>query len=977
MLATLALLLVGAARAATDGQCPPFVHLRYNELYHGGARLFLNGVNIAWISWGKDFGHAFTGEAHGYGASSYCGIDDAMRFVRANGGNALRVWVFTEPHDQLTWHAGSGRVAGIAPGVLEGLQMVLELAAHYELLVIPVLFNGALARDQRSCDLFGDQKVTRSAVLNAVTPLAAALKGYASLAMWEVANEPEGLLDVSTISGETTTCADIDAAIACPGAASPAGWNVGVQKAGGNIDDQTGCTYSLHALQTFINHVAGALRAADPNHLITTGSWSHCVQTNIWGARNLYDPACLTESSHAQHTQADPLGVLDVYQVHSYPKLNGGTTFHPQAPVHVNASAYRLPAPIIIGETSIRWDETRSNGGAPTAAGLTMADLHARALQQGYAGIFSWAYTCTNLDAGCVGHDALAEGLRAAAQRPLGGLPLRPKLKGLECECSGSGASYGGYSCREQAEWGKCLGMNNARISQCGAWCNNCGKSVADALGTPPPECFTVDPRGATLPVRSSPPPPPEGSDEPEAELCLWAKGLQLLCGDKCAEKGDPALPDRQWCSAYDNSPDMCDHSFVQRDDGTYSRCRHNGARCHIVPPWAGGTDKFEFLCGRDCNLGNNCNPVAGRLHSSCKQEEWCSKHDGDPTACDTSFVINLNNTFSRCRHDAESVHKSPGQLEREACGWPNDLENLRRRNPPAWCSVYDGDEERCRRSYVTIESDAPLSPRPDPLHEGLHPEAYKGQLSRCVYAKYSHKCTEYKYDKHTGHRMPDESCADPNRPLPRCHLDLHHEVGPDRAVCASPPPPPPIAPGAPPEPPAPPPPPPDPPLMLPPSPSPPPPEKPPPPSPPPPPPESPAPPPPPPIAPTDYKREAGNIAMELGEGVAQRMRNQMRDAGVADAVVDQFSDRVIGAVVAVVVLVCCCCCCLACRHRGHIRRSVDRQQQRQQRRRAQKREDKAPLSASAERREPDYRTMLSSNAAKSLGVVELQSNGV
>ena len=37
----------------------------------------------------------------------------------------------------------------------------------------------------------------------------------------------------------------------------------------------------------------------------------------------------------------------------------------------------------------------------------------------------------------------------------------------------------------------------------------------------------------------------------------------------------------------------------------------------------------------------------------------------------------------------------------------------------------------------------------------------------------------------------------------------------------------------------------------------------------------------------------------------------------------------------------------------------------------------RVPLSASAERREPDYRTMLSSNAARSLGVVELQSNGV
>ena len=48
MLATLAsrlLLVLGAARAAAEG-CTPFVHLRYDELYHGEARLFLNGLNV-------------------------------------------------------------------------------------------------------------------------------------------------------------------------------------------------------------------------------------------------------------------------------------------------------------------------------------------------------------------------------------------------------------------------------------------------------------------------------------------------------------------------------------------------------------------------------------------------------------------------------------------------------------------------------------------------------------------------------------------------------------------------------------------------------------------------------------------------------------------------------------------------------------------------------------------------------------------
>ena len=78
-----------------------------------------------------------------------------------------------------------------------------------------------------------------------------------------------------------------------------------------------------------------------------------------------------------------------------------------------------------------------------------MADLHARALQQGYAGIFSWAYTCTNLDAGCRPR-ALAE---ASARRRSGrGEAAAAEAEGVRVRVLRSGASYGGLSCREQAE---------------------------------------------------------------------------------------------------------------------------------------------------------------------------------------------------------------------------------------------------------------------------------------------------------------------------------------------------------------------------------------------------------------------------------------------------------------------------------------------------------------------------------------------
>ena len=62
-----------------------------------------------------------------------------MRFVKQNGGNALRLWLGEEPQQILTYHKRSGRVSGLRDGVIEAVETVLELAAHYEVLVVLVL----------------------------------------------------------------------------------------------------------------------------------------------------------------------------------------------------------------------------------------------------------------------------------------------------------------------------------------------------------------------------------------------------------------------------------------------------------------------------------------------------------------------------------------------------------------------------------------------------------------------------------------------------------------------------------------------------------------------------------------------------------------------------------------------------------------------------------------------------------------------
>ena len=217
--------------------CQPFLRVQGEALMLGGSPApFLNGLNIAWIRW-QDF--ALNTTADPGAAATYCGMEDAMRFLVHHGGNAVRVWVFTEPEQQLRW-ASDGRVAGLADGVLITALTLLDLALHYGVNVVLVLFNGALARDERACSLFDSSAAATDALLrHAVRPLAAALRGHEALAMWEVANEIEGLLDTSlddtspaladaTLDGGQrleSSCVDTSSLEACSGRFDGPGWN--------------------------------------------------------------------------------------------------------------------------------------------------------------------------------------------------------------------------------------------------------------------------------------------------------------------------------------------------------------------------------------------------------------------------------------------------------------------------------------------------------------------------------------------------------------------------------------------------------------------------------------------------------------------------------------------------------------------------------------------------------------------------------
>jgi len=131
-------------------------------------------------------------------------------------------------------------------------------------------------------------------------------------------------------------------------------------------------------VQQFINLVAGAIHRTDPLVLVSNGSWSMKVLTDVAGYTNFYSPQRLKAAG------GDSLGFLDFYMVHYYP-LNNPIE---ESPFHHPASYWKLDKPIMIGEFPALGIKHPDN-----SKSLTTEQSYEYAYNNGYAGVISWTYT--------------------------------------------------------------------------------------------------------------------------------------------------------------------------------------------------------------------------------------------------------------------------------------------------------------------------------------------------------------------------------------------------------------------------------------------------------------------------------------------------------------------------------------------------------------------------------------------------------
>jgi hypothetical protein len=297
-----------------------------------GEKIFVAGFNLAWINFAGDVGDQPLDTAR---------FRAAMKAVADSGGNTMRVWLSTNGSKDPVFGA-DGLVSGLGSKTVANVQKMLAIAKENKMLVMPVLLtHNFLQSGQAGVNIDNNKRLLttdaglKAYIDNAVVPLVTAIGKDPNLLAWEVANEPEGM--VEGVGWTTVKIAKTD-------------------------------------VQKFTNRIAGAIHRAMPGVLVSTGT----VQASYLG---WYTDDALKAAG------ADADGTLDYYMIHYYGWNGTGNS-----PFHKGAAAWAVDKPLVVGEfASSSWSpSTHSTSSMQDAESVDT--LLENLFKNGYAGGLFWQY---------------------------------------------------------------------------------------------------------------------------------------------------------------------------------------------------------------------------------------------------------------------------------------------------------------------------------------------------------------------------------------------------------------------------------------------------------------------------------------------------------------------------------------------------------------------------------------------------------
>ena len=296
-----------------------------------GEKIFLAGFNLAWIQFAADVGDV---------PLNTTAFRAAMKAVSDSGGNVMRVWLSTNGWKDPVFGA-DGLVTGSGSRTLANVQQMLAIAKENKMLLMPVLLTHNFMQSQFGVSLANNRKLLttdvglKAYIDNALTPLVTAIGKDPNLVCWEIANEPEGMVEGIGWTTERITKANV---------------------------------------QVFTNRMAGAIHRAVPGVLVSTGT----VQAT-------YLPWYTDAALKAAGGDAD--GVLDFYQMHYYGWNGTGNS-----PFRKGAAAWGVDKPLVVGEfASSSWSPSTASSNKMQDA-ESVDTLLENLYKNGYAGGQFWQY---------------------------------------------------------------------------------------------------------------------------------------------------------------------------------------------------------------------------------------------------------------------------------------------------------------------------------------------------------------------------------------------------------------------------------------------------------------------------------------------------------------------------------------------------------------------------------------------------------
>jgi hypothetical protein len=285
-------------------------------------------MNIAWTT-----GSNFAKDLTNFNQSTWVTILDD---IERAGGNSIRWWLHTNGSVSPLF-GSNGRVSGLNSNEISNVRKVLDLAYDRGIVVSLCLWSFDMLQDQGqnlgyTRALLEDSLATLAYIEKALAPMVEALHEHPAIMTWEIFNEPEGM---------TTDF----------------GWS----------DERT----TMPHIQRFINLCAGAIHRADPDAMVSNGSWSFRASTDSVGYMDFYRDDRLIAAG------GDPDGTLDFVQVHYYDHIG-----IEGSPFHYPASHWGIEKPIVIGEFP-----------AGGIQGFTTEECYRYAYLLGYAGVMAWSYS--------------------------------------------------------------------------------------------------------------------------------------------------------------------------------------------------------------------------------------------------------------------------------------------------------------------------------------------------------------------------------------------------------------------------------------------------------------------------------------------------------------------------------------------------------------------------------------------------------